>query len=167
MKKNEEQAVVTKSGYETLSKELKFLRTTRTQEVADKIEEARSHGDLSENAEYTAGKDEQAKIESRIRELENILSNVKVVDVENLDTTRVAIGLTVTLEDIDRPGKVYKYTLVGSEELSGINLSGELKIISQKSPVGQAILGHVAGDEVVFKIPKGMRRLKILSIAKE
>ena len=76
MKKNEEQAVVTKSGYETLSKELKFLRTTRTQEVADKIEEARSHGDLSENAEYTAAKDEQAKIESRIRELENILSNV-------------------------------------------------------------------------------------------
>ncbi len=167
MKKNENQVVVTKSGYETLSKELTFLRTTRRQDVANKLEEARSYGDLSENAEYTAAKDEQSKVEGRILELETMLSKIVVIDEDNLDTNRVAIGLTVKLEDIDKPGKMYKYTIVGSEELSGMNLSSDLNRISQKSPVGQAILGHIVGDEVSVKIPKGIRKLKIVSIDRE
>ena len=168
MSKNENQVVVTKSGYENLTKELTFLRTTRRQDVANKLEEARSFGDLSENAEYAAAKDEQSKVEGRILELEGMLSKIVVIDEENLDTNRVAIGLTVTLEDIDKPGKIYKYTIVGSEELSGSNNAiKDLSRISQKSPVGQAILGRAVGEEVAVRIPKGIRKLKVVAIDRE
>ena len=166
-KKNENQVVVTRSGYEDLSAELTHLKTVRRMEVARQLEEARAFGDLSENAEYAAAKDEQSKVEGRILELEGMLANVSVIDEEKLDTNRVSIGLTVTLEDLDTPGKSYTYMLVGSEELSSGNApESDVQRISQKSPVGQAIMDHLAGDEVVVRIPRGLRHLKIVSIGR-
>lgn len=166
VKKNEANQM-TRSGYERLSEELTHLRTERRNEVARKLEEARSFGDLSENAEYAAAKEEQAQLEDQIMRLEATLSSVTVIDEEDLDLNRVSIGLKVTLEDLDTPGKVYTYELVGSEELSGAAMSPDgIQRISQKSPVGQAISNHIAGDEVTVKIPRGTRKLKILSIGK-
>ncbi len=158
---------MTRSGYERLSEELTNLRTHGRQEVAKKLEEARAFGDLSENAEYAAAKEEQAKLEDRIADLENTLSKVTVIDETKLDTTRAGVGLRITLEDLDHGGKHYTYDLVGSEELSGAAFSeGGIQRISQKSPVGQAITGHLVGDEVLVKIPRGTRKLKIFAIEK-
>lgn len=163
VKKNE----MTRSGYERLSEELTNLRTVKRQEIARQLEEARAFGDLSENAEYAAAKEEQAKLEDRILDLESILSKVTVIDDEKLDTTRAGVGLRITLEDLDHAGKTFTYDLVGSEELSGAAMSSDgVQRISQKSPVGQAISGHSAGEEVLVKIPRGTRRLRIVSIAK-
>lgn len=166
MKKTETHEM-TRKGYERLSEELTHLRTVKRQEVARQLEEARAFGDLSENAEYAAAKEEQAKLEDRILDLENTLSKVTVIDEAKLDTNRVGIGLTITLEDLDQPGKIYTYELVGSEELSGaaVNAKG-IQRISQKSPVGQAISGHIVGAEVLVRIPRGTRKLKIVSINK-
>ncbi|MBQ9565967.1 MAG: transcription elongation factor GreA [Synergistaceae bacterium] len=162
-KKDENQVELTRGGYESLSEELKHLKTARRQEVAKQLEEARAFGDLSENAEYAAAKDEQAKVEGRISELEVILGSAKIK--KNLDTSVVAIGLTVALEDLDNTGKTYTYTLVGSEELSsGGSTEAGIQRISQRSPVGQAVVGHRVGDEVVARIPKGLRHLKITDI---
>ena len=156
---------MTRSGYERLSEELTNLRTQGRQEVAKKLEEARAFGDLSENAEYAAAKEEQAKLEDRIADLEATLSKVTVVDETKLDTGRVGVGLRITLEDLDNNGKQHTYDLVGSEELSGAAFSeGGIQRISQKSPVGQAITGHLIGDEVIVKIPRGQRKLKIVAI---
>ena len=157
---------MTRSGYERLSEELTHLKTTRRQEVARQLEEARAFGDLSENAEYAAAKEEQAKLEDRILDLENTLGSAVVIDEEKLDTTKAGIGLRISLEDLDT-GKSYTYDLVGSEELSGAAVSpGGIQRISQKSPVGQAISGHAIGEEVIVKIPRGQRRLKITAIEK-
>ncbi len=167
-KKNESQVILTRSGHKKLVEELTHLKTTGRQEVARLLEVARGFGDLSENAEYAAAKEEQSKVESRILELETMLGNVTVVDEEKLDTSRVAIGLTVQLEDLDSPGKTYTYALVGSEELSSLGTTANgFQRISQRSPVGQAIIGRSPGEEVEFKIPRGTRRLKILSITRE
>ena len=158
---------MTRSGYERLSEELTNLRTQGRQEVAKKLEEARAFGDLSENAEYAAAKEEQARLEDRIADLENTLSKAVVIDETKLDTNRAGVGLRITLEDLDRGGKQYTYDLVGSEELSGAAFSeGGIQRISQKSPVGQAITGHLIGDEVIVKIPRGTRKLKIVAIEK-
>ena len=158
---------MTRSGYERLSEELTHLRTTKRQEVARALEEARAFGDLSENAEYAAAKDEQSKLENRIADLEKILGSVIVIDDDKLDTTRAGVGLRITLEDLDTAGKQYTYDLVGSEELSGAAMSSDgIQRISQKSPVGQAISGHLVGDEVLVKIPRGTRKLRILAITK-
>lgn len=158
---------MTRSGYERLSQELTTLRTQGRQEIAKKLEEARAFGDLSENAEYAAAKEEQAKLEDRIMDLELTLSKVTVIDESQLDTTRAAVGLRITLEDLDKGGKQYTYDLVGSEELSGAAISSDgIQRISQKSPVGQAITGHIVGEEVIVRIPRGVRKLKIVAIEK-
>lgn len=158
---------MTRSGYERLSEELTNLRTVKRQEIARQLEEARAFGDLSENAEYAAAKDEQSKLENRIADLEKILGNVTVIDDDKLDTTRAGVGLRITLEDLDAAGKQYTYDLVGSEELSGAAMSSDgIQRISQRSPVGQAISGHSMGDEVLVKTPRGTRKLRILAIKK-
>jgi transcription elongation factor GreA len=153
---------MTRSGYERLTAELVHLRTERRAEVARQLEEARSFGDLSENAEYAAAKEEQAKLEARILQLEMQLSKAKVVDEGTLDTSKVALGLAVTLEDVTPSSShgVSVYKVVGSEEADPKTSS-----ISQKSPIGQAILGKVVGDEVKVKTPKGVRVLKVIDIS--
>ena len=157
---------MTRSGYERLSEELTNLRTVKRQEVARQLEEARAFGDLSENAEYAAAKEEQAKLEDRIHDLEETLSKVTVIDEDKLDTTRAGVGLKVTLKDLDS-GKTYTYEIVGSEELSGAAVSASgVQRISQRSPVGQSVIGHIIGDEVNVKIPRGVRKLRITDITK-
>ena len=153
------EATMTRSGYERLTAELVELRTERRAEIARQLEEARSFGDLSENAEYATAKEEQSKLETRILQLEVQLSKAKILDEDKLDTKKVSLGLTVTLKEMTTPAKSYTYTLVGSEEADPKNHS-----ISQKSPVGQAILGKSVGEEVFVKIPKGVRHLKITKI---
>ena len=153
------EATMTRSGYDRLTAELIDLRTNRREEIAGQLEEARSFGDLSENAEYAAAKEEQAKIEARILQLEGQLSKAKILDEDKLDTTRISMGLTVTLEDIGEPFKSYVYSIVGSEEADP-----KVSSISQKSPVGQAIIGKTIGDEVVVKTPRGSLNLKVVNI---
>ncbi|GHV44146.1 transcription elongation factor GreA [Synergistales bacterium] len=153
------EATMTRSGYDKLTAELIDLRTNRRADIARQLEEARSFGDLSENAEYAAAKEEQAKIEARILQLEGQLGKAKILDEGKLDTAKVSMGLTVTLEDIGEPFKSYTYSIVGSEEADP-----KASSISQKSPVGQAIIGKAVGDEVVVKTPRGSRNLKVVSI---
>ncbi len=160
VKKSDNQPVMTRSGHERLSAELVELRTERRGEVARQLEEARAFGDLSENAEYAAAKEELNKLETRILQLEMQLSKAKIIDEDKLDTNKVSIGLTVTVQEMTAPKKQYTYTLVGSEEANP-----KTSCISQKSPVGQAILGHTTGDDVYVRTPKGLRHLKIIDIS--
>ncbi len=153
-----EQTVLTREGYEKLRSELIQLRSEGRQEISRMLEEARGFGDLSENAEYQAAKDAQAKLESRIQWLEYQLSKAKIVDSKNLDTSKVSLGTTVTLLDLDSK-KELSYTIVGSEESDP-----KANRISAASPVGQAVLGKSAGEEVVVKVPKGTRKLRIQEI---
>jgi len=153
-------ATMTRSGYERLSAELIELRTERRAEISRQLEEARSFGDLSENAEYAAAKEEQSKLEARILQLETQLSKAKILDEEKLDTKRVSMGLTVTIKEMTPPSNSYTYNIVGSGEVDPRTHS-----ISQKSPIGQAIIGKTVGEEVYVHTRKGVRHLKITHIA--
>ena len=163
-KMTENSATMTKSGYERLKAELIELRTTRRAEISRQLEEARSFGDLSENAEYAAAKDEQARIEARISQLEAQLSKAKIVDATNLDTSKVVLGVNVTFEDVSPKSPLqystFTYTIVGSEESDPKN-----NRISSRSPIGQALIGRGVGGKVDVKIPRGVRKLKIINIS--
>ncbi|HOO64285.1 MAG TPA: transcription elongation factor GreA [Synergistaceae bacterium] len=150
---------MTREGYEELKGELIFLRTERRSEVARKLEEARGFGDLSENAEYHAAKEEQAQVEARIHWLDSRLSKAKVLDVTSMDTSKVALGTTVTFMDLERETE-FSYTIVSSEESDP-----KKNRVSASSPVGQALLGKESGDEIQVRVPKGTRSLKILNIS--
>ncbi|MDR1137717.1 MAG: transcription elongation factor GreA [Synergistaceae bacterium] len=158
-KNNSDVEVMTRSGYEKLKGELSILRTDRRLEVARKLEEARAFGDLSENAEYHAAKEEQEKLEGRISRLEYKLNKAKIVDVDDIDTSHANLGTTIVIQDMDNDAS-YTYMLVGTEESD----PKENKI-SVSSPVGKAIIGKSIGEEVSVRVPKGIRRLKILSIS--
>lgn len=153
-----DQEVMTRSGYDKLKAELTELRTDKRLEIAAKLEEARAFGDLSENAEYHAAKEEQEKLEVRISRLEAKLSKAKIVDMDEIDTSHANLGTTVVLEDMDKATE-YTYSLVGTEESDP--KSGK---ISVSSPVGKAVIGRAVGEEVSVRVPKGVRRLKILEI---
>ncbi|MDD2206222.1 MAG: transcription elongation factor GreA [Aminobacterium sp.] len=151
--------VMTRSGYDKLTAELIDLRSNGRAEISRQLEEARSFGDLSENAEYSAAKDEQSKLEARISWLEYQLSKAKVIDASDVDTSRVTLGTTVTIEDTTHQ-KVFTYTLVGSEEADP-----KTNRISSSSPVGKALFGKTVGEEILVKVPRGIRSLRIVSIA--
>ncbi len=138
---------MTKEGYEKLKQELDhIIKVQRPRNIKD-IEEARAHGDLSENAEYHAAKERQGHLDAKKRELEHKLSNAQIIDVSKLSNEKVVFGTTVTLADTES-GDTKKYTLVGQEE-------ADLKKgkISVQSPVGRALIGHKAGDVVTIKTP--------------
>ena len=138
---------MTKEGYDKIKKELDHLfKVERPKNIRD-IEEARGHGDLSENAEYHAAKERQGHIDAKKRELEYKLSNAQIIDVSKLTNEKVVFGTTVTLADTDT-GEKKKYTLIGQEE-------ADLKKgkISVQSPVGKALIGHKVGDIVTIKTP--------------
>ncbi|MDR3075894.1 MAG: transcription elongation factor GreA [Synergistaceae bacterium] len=158
-KNNSDVEIMTRSGYEKLKNELALLRTDRRLEVAHKLEEARAFGDLSENAEYHAAKEEQEKLEGRISRLEFKLNKAKVVDFDDIDTSHANLGTTIEIQDLDNDG-TYSYMLVGTEESD----PGENKI-SISSPVGKALMGKSIGEEVSVRTPKRVRRLKIISIS--
>jgi transcription elongation factor GreA len=153
--------IMTRSGYEKLKNELTLLRTDKRLEIANKLEEARAFGDLSENAEYHAAKEEQEKLEGRISRLEYKLNKAKVVDFDDIDTSHANLGTTIVIQDLDRNAS-FTYMLVGTEESD----PKENKI-SVSSPVGKAIIGKAVGDEVSVRVPKGLRRLRIVEISAE
>jgi transcription elongation factor GreA len=138
---------MTKEGYDKIKKDLDHLmKVERPKNIRD-IEEARGHGDLSENAEYHAAKERQGHIDAKKRELEYKLTNAQIIDVSKLTNEKVVFGTTVTLADTDS-GETKKYTLIGQEE-------ADLKKgkISVQSPVGKALIGHKVGDIVTIKTP--------------
>ncbi|HUI66674.1 MAG TPA: transcription elongation factor GreA [Nitrospirota bacterium] len=138
---------MTKEGYEKLKQDLdRIIKVERPKNIKD-IEEARAHGDLSENAEYHAAKERQGHLDAKKRELEHKLSHAQIIDVSKLTNEKVVFGSTVTLKDTES-GDIKKYTLVGQEE-------ADLKKgkISVQSPVGKALIGHKVGDIVVIKAP--------------
>ncbi|EHM09683.1 transcription elongation factor GreA [Thermanaerovibrio velox DSM 12556] len=158
---SEDQVIMTREGYEKLKQELASLRGDGRSEIASKLEEARAFGDLSENAEYHAAKEEQEKLESRIMWLEYQLSKAKVVEASDIDTSIVSLGTKVVLRDLDT-NQTFTYVLVGSEEADP-----KANRISAQSPVGKAIIGKSAGEDVLVRVPKGTRHLKIEDISIE
>jgi len=140
---------------------LEFLKTTRRLEIAEQLKIARAFGDLSENAEYDAAKNEQAKNEYDIVQLESELKNAHVIDESSIDTTTVGVGATVKLTDMSDKTKKFTFQIVGSAETDPAN--GR---ISNESPIGKAVLGHKAGDVVEVVTPGGMLKLKVTSIGK-
>lgn len=151
--------VMTREGYEKLKAELVTLRSEGRQEIARMLEDARGFGDLSENAEYHSAKEAQSKLETRIQWLEYQLSKAKVVEPGDIDPTRVGLGTTVTLLDLDGDNKLF-YTIVGSEESDPA-----ANKISASSPVGQAVIGKTVGEELSVKVPRGTRKFRITDIS--
>jgi transcription elongation factor GreA len=149
---------ITRNGYETLHKELRRLKTVDRPAVIKAIEEARAHGDLSENAEYDAAKERQAFIEARLNELSFKLNNADVIDPESLPKDRAVFASRVLLENIDT-GEDVEYQLVGPEE-SDIN-EGRISIAS---PLGRAIVGRKPGDEITLQAPGGKRVYELVEI---
>lgn len=145
---------------QTLRDELDDLRINKRKEVAQKIKEAREQGDLSENAEYDAAKDEQRDIETRIEELEKILKNVEVVADEDVTADKINIGCTVVIKDVE-DGETEEYSIVGSTEAN--SLKGK---ISNESPVGKALIGAVVGTIVTVATPGGEFKYEVLEIRK-
>ncbi|HJG29186.1 MAG: transcription elongation factor GreA [Gemmiger sp.] len=145
------EVVMTREGYQKLEQDLNELRTVKRKEVADKIKVARGYGDLSENAEYDAAKEEQAIVEARIADLEATLKVARIIDDSELSNDTVSIGMRVKiLAEGDDPEDAEEYDITGSTE-ADMNLNR----ISDESPVGAALIGHKAGDEVDVTLPNG------------
>ncbi|MGD8522243.1 MAG: transcription elongation factor GreA [Desulfobacterales bacterium] len=148
----------TKEGYETLKKELETLKRIERPQNIKAIEEARAHGDLSENAEFHAAKDRQGFIEGRISELEFKVASADIIEIKKLPKDRVVFGSMVLLENIDT-GEEVKYQLVGPDE-SDIDRGR----ISITSPLGRAMLGKRPGDELTVQVPGGKRVYELVEI---
>ena len=156
----DKKVVLTYEGLKKREEELEELKTVRRKEVAEKIKEARGQGDLSENAEYDAAKEEQAEIEARIVLLEKMLRNAEVIDEEEVSSDKISVGCKVKLYDIEFEEEV-EYIIVGSAEADP--MEGR---ISNESPVGAGLIGHSVGEEVTIEVPDGDIVFKILEIKK-
>lgn len=154
----EKKNLMTYAGLKKLEDELHDLKVVRRKEVAEKIKEAREQGDLSENAEYDAAKDEQRDIEARIEELEAILKNAEVVVEDEADTEKINVGCKVLVLDEEFDEEV-EFKIVGSTEAN--SLQGK---ISNESPLGKALIGSKVGDSISVEAPVGMMTYKILKI---
>ena len=154
----EQKVVLTYEGLQKMEAELNDLKISKRKEVAQKIKEAREQGDLSENAEYDAAKDEQRDIELRIEELEKLLKNAEVVDEDEIDLDKVSIGCQVKVYDVDFDEEM-EFSLVGSSEAN--SLKGK---ISNESPVGKALIGAKVGDVVEVETQAGLIQYKVLEI---
>ena len=152
--------ILTYTGLKKLEEELQELKVVRRKDVAQKIKEAREQGDLSENAEYDAAKDEQRDIESRIEELEKILKNAEVVDEDEVDLNKINIGCIVTIFDFEDDEEL-ELSIVGSTEANSLKNK-----ISNESPLGAALLGKKAGDVIKVETQVGDLEYKVLSIKK-
>ena len=150
----------TEAGLRALKEELDYLKNTKRNEVKENLAVARSFGDLSENSEYDEAKNEQSKVESRISELEQIILHTVVVEESALDHSAIHLGSTVVLRNL-QTGKEEKYAIVGSNEANP--LEGR---ISDRSPIGSAILGKKAGEEVVVSTPKGDKKYSIAEVTR-
>jgi len=146
---------MTREGYERLWEELRRLKGKERQKASLDIEQAREHGDLSENAEYDAAKDRQGHLEAKIRDLETKLAQAEVIDLDKLSHDKVVFGATVVLEDLES-GEEMRLQIVGQEEADM-----KLARISVHSPMARAMIGKEVDDEVVVKAPGGTRSYKI------
>ncbi|MGN1372367.1 MAG: transcription elongation factor GreA [Candidatus Coprovivens sp.] len=154
---NKEEILLTAKGYAELEEELNELRTTKREENIQAIKEARSHGDLSENSEYDAARDEQAKIEARIQELEYKLENATIIDSKDKDTVNVGCDVTILYVDDDEEDT---YSIVGSLEADPFENK-----VSNESPIGAALIGSKVGDVIPVSGPNGTYDIKVLKIA--
>lgn len=154
----EKEVLLTEEGFKKLQDELTYLKGPKKMEVADKIKVAREYGDLSENSEYDEAKNEQAILEAKIAELEEMLSSAKIVD--KISTTAVGVGVTVTLYDFEFEEEV-KYEIVGATEIDPLKNK-----ISLDSPIGKALFGKKKGEEIDVEVPAGICKYKILNIEK-
>ncbi len=150
---------LTKAGLEKLKNELEQLKTVGRTEIAEKIRVARGYGDLSENSEYDEAKNEQAKIEARIVELEKMLENVSII-ADDVNTDLVTLGVSVVVLDVEYDEEL-TYRIVGSAEANPMQ-----GYLSDDSPVGSALLGAKVGEEVTAVTPTGELKFKIISISK-
>ena len=150
--------LLTYAGLKNLEEELHDLKVVKRKEVAQKIKEAREQGDLSENAEYDAAKDEQRDIEARIEEIEKILKNAEVVVEDEVDLDKIRVGCKVKLYDYEYEEEI-EFKIVGSTEAN--SLQGK---ISNESPVGKALIGAKVDDVVKVEMPAGMVEYKVLEI---
>lgn len=160
-----EEMLITKEGLKKIKEELEFLKTTKRQEIADRLKEAISYGDLSENAEYEEAKNDQAFIEGRILELEKQIKNAKIIAEGAPGKTSkggktIDIGSTVTVRNKTDDDEPETYTIVGSMEADPIDHK-----ISNESPIGKALLGHEKGDTVDVDAPAGKFKYEILKVA--
>ncbi len=152
--------ILTLEGLRRIEDELELLKTKKRLEVALRIKQALAFGDISENSEYDEAKNEQAFVEGRIAQIENLLRNVKVIDEDDVKTDYVSVGCKVLLEDFEFGDEV-EYGIVGSAEADPINMR-----ISNESPVGKALLGKATGELVEVSVPDGTIKYKILRIFK-
>jgi transcription elongation factor GreA len=153
------EVVLTKEGYQALKKEIEDLSTRRRREVAERIKTAREFGDIAENAEYDAAKNEQAMLEARIAKLEERLAAARVIEKRDISKDVVSVGSTVRLRDVDAKQTV-EYRIVGSAEANPAQLK-----LSNESPVGKAIIGRKKGETVEVLTPRGSKiKFKIMEI---
>ena len=152
-----DQFYMTQEGYEAAKKQLEYLQTVKRAEIVERIAEARSHGDLSENAEYDAARNEQAANEGEIAELDYKVKNAVIIE-ETDDNSVVHIGSAVTVYDEEMAEEV-TYTIMGTTEVDAMR-----NIVSNESPVGAALLGHKKGERVTVKAPESSYILKIVKI---
>ncbi|MCR4946273.1 MAG: transcription elongation factor GreA [Lachnospiraceae bacterium] len=154
----EKKNILTEEGLKKLEDELEDLKVNKRKEISEKIKEAREQGDLSENAEYDAAKDEQRDIEARIEHLEKLLKNAEVVSNDEVEKGKVSIGSTIRILDMEFDEEL-EYKIVGSTEANSLN--GK---ISNESPVGRAMIGAKEGDIVTVETESGELQYKLLKI---
>ena len=150
----------TKQGYQDLVDELKYLKLTRREEIKEQIAVARGFGDLSENAEYDEARNEQAKVEARIQELEALIENAEIIDETTMDVRAISLGSVVKLYDEDFEEEI-TYSIVGSNQADPLEQK-----ISDQSPIGRALMGKKAGDKVTVTAPAGELHFKVLEVAR-
>jgi len=154
----EDDIVLTEQGMKKLQEELDYLKNVKRWEVAKRLEQARSFGDIMENSEYDDAKHEQAFVQGRIAEIEYILDNARVIRDEEIDLSTVTLGSLVHIEDVEK-GEEMSFRLVSAAEARG-----DRGCISDQSPVGRAIMGRKAGEVVDVQVPSGVIKYRILGI---
>ena len=147
---------MSQARYDELKKELDHSKTTRADEIAELIKEARGFGDLSENSEYDEAKNEQGKLYSRIAELEEILLHAVIVDESEIDSDKISIGCLVTVTNLDNGKQLPEYRIVGTQEADVM-----ARAVSEDSPFGKALMGAKMGDEVNVEAPKGVIHYRV------
>ncbi len=166
---DKKKTILTNEGYEEKKARLEHLRNYLKVDVAQKLKEARSHGDLSENAEYDAAKNEQAEVNAEIEKLEAMLKNVEIVSEDAISTTSVAIGTKLTVVDVELKEEL-NFQIVGSNEVNIFNKDNEIDLhnmkISNESPLGAALIGHQKGDVVEVQTENAVIKYEIKAINK-
>jgi transcription elongation factor GreA len=158
---NQNQKLYTEEGYKVLTDELNYLKTVRREEIKEAIAVAKGFGDLSENSEYDEARNEQAKTEARIKELEELVINAVVVDESKIDTSVVSLGSIVTVYEVESDEEI-TYSIVGSNEADPFEDK-----ISDQSPIGRALMGSREGDTVVIEVPAGVIHMEVKQVTRK